>query len=135
MSSPRSTPTSSPHVLTYRSCQSILCVADGSRRFNRSEFVKSAWSEKYRAAASFSFSAAPASKLCNLGVIPPRGQSLHPDHSLAAVFSRQQPDQRLRRVLQAVDDVLLNLQFAAGDPALQVGQRFLALRHEIHHDE
>jgi len=37
-------------------------------------------------------------------MIPSRGQSLHPDHSLAAVFSRQQPDQRLRRVLQAVDD-------------------------------
>jgi hypothetical protein len=82
-----------PHIIAARLDVSLMSInplrCHGSRRFNRSEFVKSAWSEKYRAAASFSFSAAPASKLCNLGMIPSQGQSLHLDYSLAAVFSRQ----------------------------------------------
>ena len=44
-------------------------------------------------------------------------------------------DQRLRRVLEAVDDVFLHLQLAGGDPGLQVGQRRVALVHVVHHDE
>src|SRR4051812_26005133 len=57
------------------------------------------------------------------------------DHALAAVLSRQQSDQRLRRILQSVDDVLLHLQLAGCDPALEVGERALALLHVVHHDE
>jgi hypothetical protein len=45
----------------------------------------------------------------------------HLDHPLAAVLSRQKSDQRLRRVFEAVDDVLLDFQLAGGDPGLQVG--------------
>src|SRR6185312_10723295 len=90
-------------------------------------------------AASFSISEAAASRL-----LPPEWDgathsrkccALHPDHPLAAVFAGQQSDQRLRRVLEAVDDVLLDLQLARRDPGLQVGQRLVALIHEIHHDE
>src|SRR3954468_19146412 len=57
------------------------------------------------------------------------------DHALAAVLARQQSDQRLRRVLEAVDDVLLHLQLAGRDPGLEVGERTLAFLHVIHHDE
>src|SRR3954449_6544162 len=57
------------------------------------------------------------------------------DHPLAAVLARQQSDQRLRRVLEAVDDVLLHLQLAGCDPGLEVGERTLALFHVVHHDE
>ena len=52
---------------------------------------------------------------------------LHLHHALAAVLAGEQPDQRLRRVLDAVDDVLLHFQFAGGDPGLQVGERGVAL--------
>ena len=38
------------------------------------------------------------------------------DHSLAAVFAGEQSDQCLRRVLKPVDDVLLDLELAGGDP-------------------
>src|SRR5271170_2142048 len=38
------------------------------------------------------------------------------DHALAAVPPRQQSDQRLRRVFEAVDHVLLDLQLAVFDP-------------------
>ena len=37
---------------------------------------------------------------------------LHPHHPLAAVLAGEQADQRFRRVLDAVDHVLLHFQFA-----------------------
>ena len=61
--------------------------------------------------------------------------ALQLDHALAAVFTREQPDQRLRRVLEARDDVFLDLQFAGRHPRLQVSERLVALRHVVHHDE
>ena len=45
------------------------------------------------------------------------------DHALAAVFAGQQADQRARRVFQAVDHVLLDLELAGRHPGLQVGER------------
>src|SRR6478735_8004567 len=57
------------------------------------------------------------------------------DHALAAVLARQQSDQRLRRVLEAVDDVLLHLQLAGRDPGLEFGERTLAFLHVVHHDQ
>ena len=39
-------------------------------------------------------------------------RALHFHHPLAAVFAGQQSDQRLRRILQAVDHVFLHFQFA-----------------------
>src|SRR5258708_11063052 len=59
----------------------------------------------------------------------------HLDHPLAAVFAGQESDQRLWRVLQAFDDILLDFQFAGSDPRLQIGQRLIALVHKIHYDE
>ncbi|MBN8982651.1 MAG: hypothetical protein J0I29_15480, partial [Rhizobiales bacterium] len=56
-------------------------------------------------------------------------------HSFAAIFSCQQTDQRLRRVLQSADDIFLNFQFSGFDPGLQVGHRLFALVVEIRHDE
>jgi hypothetical protein len=55
----------------------------------------------------------------------------HLHHPLAAVLARQQPDQRLRGVVEAIDDVLLNLELAGGDPGLQIGERLLALLEEL----
>jgi hypothetical protein len=42
--------------------------------------------------------------------------SSHLDHPLAAVFAGEQSDQRLRGVLQPLDDVLLDLELAGADP-------------------
>src|SRR3979411_2310407 len=57
--------------------------------------------------------------------VPPRGApvlqtgmsviGLHLPHPLAAVLAGEQSDQRLRRVLQTIDDVFLDFQFAGGD--------------------
>ena len=41
---------------------------------------------------------------------------LHLHHALAAILAREQSDQRLRRVLQSADDVLLHFEFAGFDP-------------------
>ena len=38
------------------------------------------------------------------------------DHSLAAIFAGEQSDQCLRRILQPIDHVLLDLELAGGDP-------------------
>ena len=38
------------------------------------------------------------------------------DHSLAAIFAGEQSDQCLRRILQPIDDVFLDLELAGGDP-------------------
>ncbi len=49
------------------------------------------------------------------GPRPPKGLRtipLHLHHALAAVLAGEEPDQRLRRVLDAVDDVFLNLELA-----------------------
>src|SRR5713101_4326557 len=59
----------------------------------------------------------------------------HLDHALAAVFPREQTDQRLRRIFKAVDDVFLDFQPAGSDPGLQIAQRLVALVHEVHHDK
>src|SRR6267154_2956465 len=40
----------------------------------------------------------------------PRARSLHLDHPLAAVFAGEQSDQGLRRIFQAIDNVLLDFQ-------------------------
>ena len=63
------------------------------------------------------------------------GLRLQLDHPLAAVLAGQQSDQRLRRILKAIDDVFLDFQLAGGDPRLQVAQCLVALIHEVHHDE
>ena len=44
------------------------------------------------------------------------GRSLQPNHALAAIFARQEADQGLRRVFQAVDHIFLNFQFAGTNP-------------------
>src|SRR3954465_5843322 len=84
-------------------------------------------------AASLAAATSTASRywLCNCDVTT----SSEPDHPLAAVVARQQSDQRLRRVLEAVDDVLLHLQLPGCDPCLEVGERALAFLHVVHHDE
>src|SRR3954471_9892305 len=84
-------------------------------------------------AASLAAATSTASRywLCNCDVTT----SSELDHPLAAVVARQQSDQCLRRVLEAVDDVLLHLQLAGCDPGLEVGERALAFLHVVHHDE
>ena len=38
------------------------------------------------------------------------------DHAFAAIFTGEKADQRLRRVLQPLDDIFLDLQLARSDP-------------------
>src|ERR1700687_4860071 len=64
-------------------------------------------------AANLSFPAFIISRLVRPGLL-----KLHLDHPLAAVFAGQQSDQRLRRILKAIDNVFLDFQFAGGDPGL-----------------
>jgi hypothetical protein len=48
---------------------------------------------------------------------PPYGYgALHLDHALAAVLAGKQSDQRLRRVLKAIDNIFLDFELAGGDP-------------------
>src|SRR6267143_4142050 len=54
--------------------------------------------------------------------LPPRGILADLDEHLAGVLAAQQPDQRLRRLLQALHDVLAVLQLALAQPAPTVGE-------------
>src|SRR4051794_12469614 len=57
------------------------------------------------------------------------------DHALAAVFAVQEADQGGWRILQAVDDVFLDLELAGRDPVLELFQRRVALIVEVHDHE
>src|SRR6266403_939531 len=54
--------------------------------------------------------------------LPPRGILADLDEHLAGVLAAQQPDQRLRRLLQALHDVLAVLQLALAQPARAIGE-------------
>src|SRR5947209_19851702 len=54
--------------------------------------------------------------------LPPRGILADLDEHLAGVLAAQQPDQCLRRLLQALHDVLAVFQLALAQPARTIGE-------------
>src|SRR3989442_7248803 len=58
-----------------------------------------------------------------------------PDELLAAVLAREETPERIRRVLQAVDDVDLVPELLLRDPAAEVSDGLAELRREVAHQE
>src|SRR5215467_7566038 len=59
----------------------------------------------------------------------------HPHHALASVLACEQSDQRLGRVFQSLDHVLLDFELPSLDPSLQLRDRNLSLFEIVRHDE
>jgi hypothetical protein len=57
------------------------------------------------------------------------------DHALADIFPGEKPNQGCGQILEAVDNILAHLELAALDPSLEICERSLALRDEVHHQE
>lgn len=83
----------------------ILIVIVASRRLAREVKIKKSQIGKFPARAFSSFYGFHRKPIIDAGLS-------HLDHALAAIVAREQADQRLRRVFEAVDHVLLHLELA-----------------------